>query len=329
MRLCRPQPNRAVLPGQRSITCRPIPARSRSRTHSASFTPKVPFGSIGYRYSPSPGRPDLCGSQRSLRVAGVRACHDRSMRQSFDELVDEAERARIEGWDFRWLEGRAMEDRPSWRYFDLVARRARTVASMLDIQVGAGGMILALPDLPPQTVGTEGYAPNVPIAARSLRERGAHLVYTDEGRPALPFMEGSFELVTSRHPVDTWWDEIARVLRPGGSYLSQQVGPHSLREVSEFFLGPLPPGSGREPEVAHRAAESADLVVTDLRHERPRTEFYDVGAIVYFLRLVVWIVPGFTVAKHRERLKALHDQIERDGAFRTTASRFLIEARKP
>ena len=34
---------------------------------------------------------------------------------------------------------------------------------------------------------------------------------------------------------------------------------------------------------------AAGLVVTDLRHERPRTEFYDVGAVVYFLRLVVWI----------------------------------------
>ena len=71
------------------------------------------------------------------------------------------------------------------------------------------------------------------------------------------------------------------------------------------------------------------VVVTDLRHERPRTEFYDVGAVVYFLRLVVWIVPGFTVTGYRSRLKDLHDQIQRDGVFRTTASRFVIEARKP
>lgn len=190
-------------------------------------------------------------------------------------------------------------------------------------------MVGALPTIPPLTVGTEGYAPNVPIAARRLRQRGAHLLWTDEHRPALPVIAGSFELVTSRHPVDTWWDEIARVLRPGGCYLSQQVGPDSLRELSEYLMGPLPPGSKRDPEVARRAAERAGLVVTDLRHERPRTEFYDIGAVVYFLRLVVWIVPGFTVATYRERLKALHHQIERDGAFRTTASRFLIRATKP
>ncbi len=30
---------------------------------------------------------------------------------SFDELIDEAERAPIDGWDFSWLDGRATEDR--------------------------------------------------------------------------------------------------------------------------------------------------------------------------------------------------------------------------
>ena len=251
------------------------------------------------------------------------------MQRRFEDLIDEAERVPISGWDFGWLEGRAFEARPSWHYFDIVVERARTVASMLDVQTGDGRMVGALPIVPRRTVGTEGWAPNVGIAARRLRERGAHVVWTDEGRAALPFRAETFELVTSRHPVETWWTEIARVLRPGGSYLSQQVGPHSLRELSEFFLGPLPSTSRRDPSLARAAAEAAGLVVTDLCEEQPRTEFYDVGAVVYFLRLVIWIVPDFSVAKYRSRLKDLHEHIEREGAFRTTASRFLIEAQKP
>jgi SAM-dependent methyltransferase len=250
------------------------------------------------------------------------------VRRSFEELVAEAERAPIGGWDFSWLEGRAFEERPSWRYFDLVAERARRVASLLDLETGDGRMIGALPAVPLRTVGTEAYPPNVPLAARRLRELHAALVWTDHTRPALPFRDQSFQLVTSRHPVETWWGEIARVLRRGGSYLSQQVGPHSLRELSEFFLGPLPPTSRRDPAVARAAAEGAGLVVTDLRQEQLRVEFYDVGAVVYFLRLVVWIVPGFTVTEHRERLQALHNKIDRDGAFHATATRFLIEALK-
>ncbi|HEY1740188.1 MAG TPA: SAM-dependent methyltransferase [Acidimicrobiia bacterium] len=251
------------------------------------------------------------------------------MRRSFDDLVREAEAAPIDGWDFGWLDGRAYEARPSWHYFDLVAERAREVPSLLDLEVGSGGMIAALPAVPPLTVGTEGYAPNVGGASRNLRRRGAHLVWPDTRHQGLPFRADTFALVTSRHPVTTWWSEIARVLAPGGTYVSQQVGPYSVRALSEYLMGPLPVGSERTPEAAQDEAQRAGLHVTTIRSERPTTEFYDIGAVVYYLRLVVWIVPDFSVDRYREQLRRLHDQIERDGAFATTASRFLIEAVKP
>ena len=63
--------------------------------------------------------------------------------------------------------------------------------------------------------------------------------------------------------------------------------------------------------------------------ERLRTEFHDVGAVVWFLRKVIWLVPGFTVDAYRDRLRELHDRIERDGPFRATTTRVLVEARKP
>ena len=67
---------------------------------------------------------------------------------------------------------------------------------------------------------------------------------------------------------------------------------------------------------------SFDLVVS-------RHPFDDIGAIVAFLRKVIWIVPDFTVAAYRDRLRDLHDQIEARGPFIATSVRFLIEARKP
>ncbi len=246
---------------------------------------------------------------------------------SFDELIAEAESARIEGWDFSWLEGRATEARPTWRYSERVGRRAAAVSKMLDLQAGGGEMLANLPQFPPLLVATEGYAPNVSVAARRLVPLGACVVATQDDR--LPFASHAFDLITSRHPIDTYWNEIARLLRPGGAYLSQQVGPHSVRELSEFMMGPLPPSSTRDPELARRNAASAGLVVNDLRQERLRTVFYDVGAVVYFLRLVIWIVPGFTVERNRARLRALHEQIQSTGPFVAHATRFLIEATKP
>ncbi len=246
--------------------------------------------------------------------------------RDFDRLVAEAEHAPVDAWDFGWLAGRAVEQRPSWRYFDRVVERAAGASSLLEVQAGVGGMIGRLPALPGMAAATEGYPPSVARAAPLLRGRGVHVVVTSQARPGLPFAAGSFDLVVSRHPVEVWWSEIARVLRPGGTYFAQHVGPHSLRTLSEALMGPLPVASRRDPGAERRAAEAAGLAVRSMRVERPRTAFFDIGAVVYFLRLVPWIVPGFTVDGYREPLRALHEAIERDGAFETTASRTLVEA---
>ncbi|MEO3887172.1 class I SAM-dependent methyltransferase [Nonomuraea sp. B5E05] len=248
------------------------------------------------------------------------------MRRTYDDLVQDAAGVSVDGWDFSWLDGRATEERPSWGYARLLGERLATVGSALDIQTGGGEILAGVSTLPPVTVATESWPPNLTLAASRLRRRGAWVVADDE-EPRLPFTSNVFDLVTSRHPVQTWWKEIARVLRPGGSYLSQQVGPRSVFELAEFFLGPLD-GSARDPEQARREAESAGLEVVDLRSERLRMEFRDIGAVVYFLRKVIWIVPGFSVERHQERLRALHDRIEREGPFVAHSARFLIEARK-
>jgi SAM-dependent methyltransferase len=275
------------------------------------------------------GRSDECpriGHDRAPARPGARLV---AVAGSFEELIDEATRAPADAWDFGWLEGRATEERPSWRYFDLVAERAGDARRLLDIDTGTGNMLAHLPRLAPLTVATDAYAPSIRTAAPRLRARGAHIVQTHDDHQGLPFADESFDLIISRHPVETRWMEIARVLEPGGHYFTQQVGAHSLRELSEFLMGPGSAGSRRDPQVARRAAEAAGLVVEDLRVERTPVVFHDVGAVVYFLRVVIWTVPDFTVARYRSRLQQLHHHIRRTGAFETESSRFLMDARRP
>ncbi|WP_280687350.1 class I SAM-dependent methyltransferase [Kitasatospora sp. GAS204B] len=252
------------------------------------------------------------------------------MTRNFDHLVAEAAEVSVEGWDFSWLDGRATEQRPSWGYQKLMSERMATASAALDIQTGGGEVLAGAPKLPPLTVATESWPPNLARATRLLHPLGVAVV-ADPDEPPLPFADEAFDLVVSRHPVTVWWSEIARVLRPGGTYLSQQVGPASVFELVEYFLGPLPAETrrGRHPEDARTAAEGVGLEVLDLRSESLRTEFFDIGAVIYFLRKVIWMVPDFTVHKYRERLRELHELIEREGSFVAHTSRFLIEARKP
>jgi SAM-dependent methyltransferase len=241
----------------------------------------------------------------------------------FDRLLDEAAAVPLEGWDFSWFDGRATEQRPSWGYADRVAQRLASATAALDLQTGGGEVFayaIGKTTGKRTLVATEAWQPQV--AARNLE--AAVVAANDD----LPFRDATFDLVVSRHPVTTPWEQIARVLRPGGIFLSQQIGPGSNRELSEAMLGPLPPPARNHPEQFVAAAEAAGFEVIDVRGERLRAEFLDIGAVAYFLRKVVWTVPGFTIEKFRDRLRAVHDEITVKGMFVSHAMRVLVEVRR-
>jgi SAM-dependent methyltransferase len=251
---------------------------------------------------------------------------------SFERFLVEAAAEPVEGWDFSWFEGRASEERPSWGYAAMLAERVAGAGSVLDIQTGGGEVyaeaIERAGSVPRLVVALESWRPNLAVARRRLRRYGGAVLEFGEGTD-LPFRAASFDLAASRHPTGRRWDEIVRVLRPGGRYLSQGVGAGSNRELTEAMMGPLPAPGDPTGRAAANAAARAGLVVTDLRHERVRLEFGDVGAVAYFLRKVIWTVPGFAIDRHRVQLRHLHDRIEAEGPFVSYAHRYLIEARKP
>ena len=256
--------------------------------------------------------------------------------QTLAELIAEGDAVPVEGWDFSWFEGRATEERPPWGYSRLIAERLRHAEAVLDIQTGGGevtaGALSSARGVASRTpavvAATESWPPNVEIARRNLAPFGGTVAQVDDEAP-LPFGSGAFDLVISRHPTDIVWPEIARVLTPGGTYLSQQVGSGTNRELYEFMMGPQPADDSRSTAVTVADAEAAGLEVTDLREQATRVEFFDVAAVVYFLRKVLWTVPGFTSAGYAEPLARMHEHIRANGSFACHSQRFLIEARKP
>jgi SAM-dependent methyltransferase len=249
--------------------------------------------------------------------------------RSFEDLVAEAEAAPMDGWDFSWLDGRATEERPSWGYQRLMSERLARAGAAVDIETGGGEVLAEAPTLPPAMAATESWPPNAARATRLLHPRGVVVVATG-GEPPLPFADDAFDLVTSRHPAAVWWNEIRRVLRPGGAYFAQHVGPATALDLTDWFLGPQPDGPhSRDPEVERAEALAAGLEVVDMRSARLRMEFFDVGAVVWFLRKVVWTVPGFTADRHRDRLREMDERIRRDGPFVAHATRTLVDVRKP
>jgi SAM-dependent methyltransferase len=270
-----------------------------------------------------------------------------------DQLIAEGDAVPTAGWDFSWFDGRATEERPAWGYARLLSERLRRAHAVLDIQTGGGEVLAgalraagageqearagepgagaagssgAAASGPAVLAATESWPPNVALARASLAPFGCEVAEVpDDAR--LPFPPGSFDLVVSRHPAEIVWPEIARVLKPGGTYFSQQVGAGSNRELIDFMMGPQPVNQSRSPKVAVTEATAAGLEIVDLREQALRVEFFDVAAVVHFLKKVLWTVPGFTVAGYREPLARMHEHIQVNGSFVCHSQRFLIEAR--
>lgn len=250
------------------------------------------------------------------------------MDQTYEDLISEGACADVSGWDFSWLAGRATEERPNWGYQRLLHDRLGRATCSLDLQTGGGEVLAGATPFPREAVATEAWAPNREVARRVLGPLGCAVVGAAED--ALPFASETFDLVTARHPVRTPWPEVTRVLRPGGTFLSQQVGPDSVRELSEWFVGPWPDGEQeRDPDVLRRGAQAAGLVVDDLRTQRLAIAIFDIAAVVYLLRKCPWWVPGFNVERYSDRLYALHRHLQQHGAFRCHSTRVLLEVRRP
>lgn len=61
--------------------------------------------------------------------------------------------------------------------------------------------------------------------------------------------------------------------------------------------------------------------------EFPTQRFYDVGALVYYLKAIPWQVLGFNVKQYEDELFHIHTEIQSKGFFDVKEHRFMIQAR--
>lgn len=232
------------------------------------------------------------------------------------------------GWDFSYLEGRMLEEKPPWDYMARAAELMRCANSVVDLDTGGGERFLELHShWPAKVVATEEHPPNFALAAERLAPLGVQVlpVHITDDDP-LPFADSEFDLVLNRHSAFNS-AEIARVLTPGGVFLTQQVHGLWADDLHAAF-DVTPQWPDATPEQYVPRLQAAGLTIVDLRNWHGVLRFTDVGAIVYFLKAVPWTVPGFTVETHTRYLFALQDRIDAGEALVFTTRKYLIEAQK-
>lgn len=258
--------------------------------------------------------------------------------REFDRLLAEAADVPFQGWDFSWLGDRYSTGPPPWDYRKIARSAVMEARVMLDMGTGGGESLSTVRPLPVVTVATEGYARNWNVAAERLLPLGVSVVAVgpcpDNNQWAghggsLPFRSESVDLVINRHEAYSP-TEVARILAPGGVFITQQVGSRDQSELLDWFERSAPDRPDWNLEYATGQLEAAGLQVTDRDEAYPASTFTDVGALAYYLHAVPWCVPGFSIVDDVHHLARLHAGIQRTGnPLEVRSHRFWLTAHKP
>lgn len=245
----------------------------------------------------------------------------------YEHFIKQALEQSFSGWDFSWAKNRWYESEPVWNYRQMVEDRIKTSSALLDMGTGGGEFLASLDKIPEKTTATEGYPPNISIAKEELEPRGIEVVPIPND-DTLPFDNETFDLIINRHESFDL-SEVWRILKPQGIFLTQQVGPNDCIGINQFLKAPIEPDnndwhlSGLNDQLI-----AEDFEVINCQEQYLDSIFYDIGAVVLFLKIIEWQIPGFTLEKYDQRLRAMHRIINLEGEFVVKAHRYLIEAQK-
>jgi len=258
--------------------------------------------------------------------------------KNFEYLLNQAveDAKSFKGWDFSYLDdsGRMVEPPHRWNYTDEVRPYLSGVKTLLDIGTGGGEIMSRFQTFPESSYAAEDYPPNVILAKERLEPLGVKVVAIEqEFEPPwmanLPFEDDYFDLVVNRHTGYTA-SEIYKILKPGGYYITQQVGGLTGINLKFIILGTE---SFRVPnwnlKVATDELSSCGFELVEEMEEVTYSRFSDIGAIVYYLIAIPWFIEDFTAEGYRDKLFYLHNYIERHGFFDMVFERLFVIGQKP
>ena len=253
---------------------------------------------------------------------------------NYEDLVSSAVHTEFKGWDFSYVlsSGRMKEDPLSWSYEKIVKEYFYGCRNLLDMGTGGGEVLSSLIPLPQNSYATESYIPNVEVAKLRLEPLGVKVVYIPENPMPpycddLPFECNYYDLIINRHEA-YMPKELFRILKNNGSFITQQVGFLSAANLIKDMLGKKAKYGNWNLQSAITELKEAGFKIIQKNEEISNIYFFDVGALVYYLRAIPWLIGGFTSEKYDKSLRYIHEIIESQGYYQTLAHRFLIIAQK-
>lgn len=248
------------------------------------------------------------------------------MKTLYETWIDDENKA-FEGWNFSYLEDRWKNDEISWNYRDIIENYIDNNKKLLDMGTGGGEFLLSLNHPYDNTTVTEAWEPNIQLCKERLSPLGVNVVpIIDDSNIPLP--DNSFDIIINRHEAYDL-SEVFRLLKPNGVFITQQVGTQdclSLAKSINSNYTSMYKDFTLDNELKLFVENGFNITYSN--EEFPLLSFYDVGAIVYFAKIIQWTFPDFSVDKNIVQLKELQKTLEENGVISTKQHRFIIVANK-
>lgn len=247
---------------------------------------------------------------------------------SFESYLKEIEKP-FSGWDFSYITetGRMSNSLLSWSYGSMALPLIQKSTSMLDMGTGGGELLSKLQPFPEKVCATEGYPPNVPVAKERLEPLGVEVYQIGED-DLLPFDDQQFDLIINKHESYSP-SEVCRVLTDGGIFVTQQVGGADYVDINHALGAPVNDEfSHWELVFAEKELRENGFEIIEAKEEFPIQRFYDIGALLYYLKAIPWQVPDFKSENYIAQLYKIHEMIQLKGYFDVKQHRFILKAKK-
>ncbi len=233
------------------------------------------------------------------------------------------------GWDFSAI--RSDCDPVPWSYREVARRYLSPLQRVLDIGTGSGEQFVALAEYFGSGVGIDADPQMVALAEENTPSAIACRVkFLAMDAAALEFPDASFDVVLCRH-APAYPAEVARVLRPGGVFITQQIGARNHANITALF------GCGPDGRYTHDPAQSVAAWAEDFARlrcvVRARGEYdvpyyyQDAASLLLWLRTLP-VPEDFAIERHWPQIDHILREFQTPRGIVTNVHRDLLIVQK-
>ncbi len=244
------------------------------------------------------------------------------------EYLQIEEAKTITGWDFSYLDNRWESEELPWDYFQIVKKFLKPNDKLLDIGTGGGEVLLTFNHPYENTTVTEGYKPNYELCLKKLEPLGIKVLNYVGDEIFKEIEDNQFDIIINRHESYNE-QELYRILKPNGVFITQQVGAFNNKELATFFdeshIDSFPEMT-LDKSIRRLKENGFDII--DSKEYFPVLKFYDLGAIAYFAKIIEWEFINFRVKENIDKFLILQEELKRNGYVSSKEHRFIIVCKK-